>query len=291
MDDDVVVVSSSLVVAQQTLMRGVETIVADGQWEAFLRYLERFPQYSSRNALLLYQQARERGFVPTKVAGFRLWKSLGRHVRRGERGLAIVVPIRDRSVSEAQGGDPAESSDVLKGFKVSYVFDVSQTDGAPLCEPLTPELLVGPGLPEVSKFLSAQLEMRGYSLSMANLVGMNGLTDVVRRRVEIARGLDERQALKTLCHEFGHVLMHETGVSDRSIAEVEAETFSFLVLGLLGMNSGAYSFPYIARWADGDPSMVLSLLERPSTLANETVRSFGRSRRCGGDFDTLQITN
>lgn len=291
MDDGTVSISSSLELAQQTLVRGIETIVGEGQWEAFLRYLERFPQYSSRNALLLYQQARERGFVPTKVAGYRVWKSLGRHVRRGEKGLAIVVPIRDRDASNAQGDDHGVPSDALRGFRVSYVFDVSQTDGASLNEPLTPVLLAGSGLPEVSKFLTAQLEVHGFTVSMAPLVGMNGLTDIVRRRVEIARGLEDRQTLKTLCHEYGHVLMHETGVSDRSVAEVEAETFSFLVLGLLGIDSGAYSFPYIARWADGDPTRVLALLERPSNLAHEVVRAFSISGIGRSDLDSLQISD
>ncbi|MGC8480892.1 MAG: ArdC-like ssDNA-binding domain-containing protein [Acidimicrobiales bacterium] len=291
MDDDTVSISSSLVLAQQTLMRGIESIVDGGQWEAFLRHLERFPQYSSRNALLLYQQARERGFVPTKVAGYRLWKSLGRHVRRGEKGLAIVVPIRDRGGSNAGEADSSAPADVLKGFRVSYVFDVCQTDGAPLSEPLTPELLAGSGLPEVTSFLTSQLGERGFAVSTAPLVGMNGLTDIAGRRVEIARGLEERQTLKTLCHEYGHVLMHREGVLDRSVAEVEAETFAFLVLGLLGIDSGAYSFPYIARWADGDRTKVLALLDRPSTLANEVVRAFCGSGACGSGFDSSQISN
>jgi hypothetical protein len=61
---------------------------------AFKRYLAaqaRFHRYSARNVFLILLQMPE----ATHVAGYTSWQRLGRHVRRGERGItARLAPIR-----------------------------------------------------------------------------------------------------------------------------------------------------------------------------------------------------
>ena len=73
----------------------------------------------------------------THVAGFRTWLGLGRHVRKGEKGIAILAPIISKRKREAQDQD--DSSTVqgvgqLVGFRSAYVFDVAQTDGQDMPE-------------------------------------------------------------------------------------------------------------------------------------------------------------
>src|SRR3954469_9656519 len=66
--------------------------------EDFRRYLDvqaRFHRYSYGNVLLILAQ---RPDAP-RVAGYGAWKTLGRQVRRGERGIKILVPMRVRSRS------------------------------------------------------------------------------------------------------------------------------------------------------------------------------------------------
>jgi len=63
---------------------------------------------------------------------------LGRHVKKGERGLKIVVPMKYRKDSLADD----ENDRIF--FRVSHVFDVSQTDGEPLPEPI--EVTGDPGI-------------------------------------------------------------------------------------------------------------------------------------------------
>ncbi|MGJ0223698.1 hypothetical protein ACQUZK_09885, partial [Streptococcus pyogenes] len=79
--------------------------------------------------------------------GIRTWNSLGRRVKRGEHGIAILAPC----VYPAPPGSSSEESAVdagalpsvepsgstlperhLRGFRVVHVFDVTQTDGRPL---------------------------------------------------------------------------------------------------------------------------------------------------------------
>ena len=37
----------------------------------------------------------------------------------------------------------------------------------------------------------------------------------------------------------------------RGVVEVEAESVAYLVSAVHGLDSGAYTFPYVAHWADG----------------------------------------
>jgi hypothetical protein len=76
----------------------------------------------------------------TNVAGFRTWNSLGRFVRRGEKGIFILAPMvgsrRKNSPSEEQTEDAKENQPRLCGFRAVYVFDRLSRDLRPsLCAP------------------------------------------------------------------------------------------------------------------------------------------------------------
>ena len=96
-------------------------------WQRALTVAARFHAYSFANTQLIWSQSMARGFTPTRVAGYRAWQKLNRHVRRGERGLAILAPLT-RKVDTEEG----EEERRLFGFKAVHVFDISQTDGEPL---------------------------------------------------------------------------------------------------------------------------------------------------------------
>jgi len=63
----------------------------------------------------------------TLLGGFRQWKKAGRSVRKGERGLALWVPLA-RAASEP--GAELEAADDAKrpAFLLGTVFDVRQTE-------------------------------------------------------------------------------------------------------------------------------------------------------------------
>ncbi len=63
------------------------------------------------------------------MAGFHTWRTVGRYVRKGEKGIAILAPIVRR-----RRDDDDDESRAIVGFRTAYVFDVAQTDGAPLPE-------------------------------------------------------------------------------------------------------------------------------------------------------------
>ena len=114
--------------------------LAQGKSETLVAYLNvmaRFHKYSFRNCLLIAMQRP----AATHVAGYRKWEQLGRHVKKGEKGIAILAPMVYKQNAEEQAGnessEAASSTDpkkVLRGFRAVHVYDVEQTDGKPLPE-------------------------------------------------------------------------------------------------------------------------------------------------------------
>jgi hypothetical protein len=91
-------------VSQQAFNELVEAIEA-GKSHKLVEYLKtmgRFHNYSLGNAILIGFQKPN----ATHVAGFRTWQKLGRHVKRNEKGIAIMVPIvKHRKVKQVNDGE------------------------------------------------------------------------------------------------------------------------------------------------------------------------------------------
>lgn len=71
--------------------------------------------------------------------GFRQWKEVGRHVKKGSHAFYILVPCFGKKTDEETG----EEAQYLRFFKAAPVFRVEDTDG----EPLDYEQIELPNLP------------------------------------------------------------------------------------------------------------------------------------------------
>ena len=111
-----------------TLERGIAAILDGEEFARYLATLARFHMYSPKNVALIHVQNRD----ATRVAGYRAWQTLGRQVRKGERGIRIVVPYRARVASVEDDGQEQE---IVTGWGIGHVWDVAQTDGKPLALP------------------------------------------------------------------------------------------------------------------------------------------------------------
>jgi len=81
-----------LAALHEQISDGVAALVESQAWRAMLDTAAKFHSYSLGNLLLIALQAPQ----ATRVAGFRSWQSLGRQVRKGERGIAILAPCTYR---------------------------------------------------------------------------------------------------------------------------------------------------------------------------------------------------
>ena len=94
------------------------TLLDEGHSEqltALLKTMARFHKYSWHNVALIVSQRP----TATRVAGFQTWRTMGRFVRKGEKGIAILARIVGRREADAT----ADDSKRLLGFRAAYVFD------------------------------------------------------------------------------------------------------------------------------------------------------------------------
>ena len=160
----------------EQLTTAVAELARSDAWLRMLRVAARFPRYSPSNVLLIAVQRSE----ATNVAGLRVWNSLGRRVRKGEKGIAILAPCiykgqQDKEIPQAPAlrADDAKAEigqRMLRGFRVVHVFDVSQTDGEPLPD-VAPALLHGPAPQRLWESLVSLVERESYSLERGDCGG------------------------------------------------------------------------------------------------------------------------
>lgn len=255
------------------LRQEVQQLRSGQQWQRWLAVAARLPSYSLRNQLLIAQQFP----TATTVAGYTAWQQLGRQVDKGQKGIQILAPVVRRSRSnptvaaagpvDPAGGQPVEAqgtSPRVAGWKVTHVWDVSQTSGQPLATQPPAQLLLGTAAPGLWDALHAAASARGFTVERGDCGTANGETHHAARRVRVRADVEDAQAVKTLAHELAHVLLHDPMQVDltdgdappawfrhRGHAEVEAESVAFLLCTACGMDTEGYSFPYVTGWAAG----------------------------------------
>jgi hypothetical protein len=197
------------------------------------------------------------------VAGFKKWQSMGRFVRKGELGIPILAPIF-KKVDDDEG----EEVEKLIGFKVVYVFDITQTDGDPLSEP--PDWKSPEKNAELAKLL---MDFARSKYIIVEVEDLPGEIQGVSSGGKII--LDPEAGTKTLIHEIAHEMLHqvEDSPKDKTIRELEAESVAYVVakhFGLEGLSSPNYTALHGAT-----AEMILEHMERIRKSATEIINALG----------------
>lgn len=233
------------------LKDGVEGIQDSYQFRLFLTTMSKFRDYSIGNQILIMLQKPD----AARVAGFNTWKDLGRWVRKGEKGIAILAPVmppkqkpEEREQDETEAETEIEPRPVF--FKVVYVFDVSQTEGKPLPEFEVP-VLTGEASEELFADLLDHMKQRGVGVDFDPKPHMDpGIKGFYSQAGIWVRPEEPRaQQLKTLLHEIAHYYSERVFHIPRQDAETIAESAAFVVGAHFGFDTGVRSFPYVALWA------------------------------------------
>jgi len=238
-----------------------------GQSEVLSEYLNamaRFHQYSFGNIMLI---ARQRP-TATRVAGIRTWNSLGRFVKRGEKGILILAPMVGRrtqhreeiatEIATANAADERRPEPQLYGFRAVYVFDVDQTEGKEL-----------PGLTDVRgdvtgfrerliEYVESRNIKLNYSQKIAPAKGMS-----YGGKITLLTGMEPAEEFSTLVHETAHEMLHKAErrtLTTQEVRETEAEAVAFVVCQSIGLETGSAFSDYIRLW-NGDAKLLHESLE------------------------------
>ncbi len=235
----------------------------EGRSETLTHYLAtmgRFHRYSLGNIMLIASQKPD----ATRVAGFRTWHSLGRFVRKGEKGILISAPIVWRRI-DAPARHETEESTAAKGFRSVHVFDIGQTEGQEL--PGICAIAGDPGAykERLSDFVRACGISIEYSSAIAPAFGISS-----GGRITLLPGRPVAEEFVTLAHELAHELLHRSerrNTTTKCIRETEAEAVAFVVGQAIGLDIGSAAKDYIQLY-NGDAKLLIESLTFVQQTAN-----------------------
>lgn len=230
--------------------------IAAGKSEGLTRFLDavaKFHRYSFGNVMLMAMQRPD----ATHVAGFHTWLKVGRHVRKGEKGIMILAPmIGKRRPGSTETETEGENESRVYGFRAVHVFDVSQTDGDPL-----PELdkMAGDPAGNVQR-IKDSIASRGIALRYSDHLGGASGTSA-GGIISILNGLDAAQEFAVLAHELAHESLHHVKgeVLSKTVRETEAEAVAFIVCRAIGLEPGTACSDYIQMYAGDKETLAASL--------------------------------
>ena len=252
------------------LEEGLKELFESEKYKSYLSTMSKFHNYSFNNTLLIAMQKPD----ATLVAGYKAWqKNFDRHVNKGEKAIRILAPAPYKIKEERDKLDPVtgellfdengmpqkENVEItIPAFRAVSVFDVSQTDGKPIPELETAELLQS--VEGYEDFVKALMEVAPVPIGFEDIPGESkGYFHTEDKRIAVQENMSESQTLKTMVHEVAHSMLHnkeinkdiDAPVKDRNTKEVEAESVAYTVCQHFGIDTSDYSFGYIAGWSSG----------------------------------------
>lgn len=213
-----------------------------------------FHDYSLGNAILAAMQLTVKGLPLSPIASFNKWKQLGRCVKKGEKAIALVMPVTVKTKSndevESGAGSNDNTKEVRNSGRTMFVlkniwFSLDQTEGADYTNEVTisewnkVQALSGLGITE-QRFELLDGNTQGYSIPNKKQLSVSPVA---------------MMPWKTLFHEMAHCLMHskEAQMADgdlmrKDIKEAEAEAVAYLCCATLELPGLEESRDYIQGW-------------------------------------------
>ena len=250
----------------------LEEFIKSGKYKDVLIMMGNLGKYSLTNQIYILLQNPNASFVN----GMKGWNYLGRSIKKDEKAIKIFAPVKTvedvmlededgKYITDEDGAIKTRKMTVVKGYKPSFVFDVSQTKGKDIKAFKMDDKTTVEEKELIKAGLMSVVAKEGYSVSYASKEelgqGCYGLCNHKEKKILLLDGMSDLQEISTLVHECGHALAHNpykakfegvTALPNRDIKEVEAESIACVVCSHLGLNTKDFNFSYITGWADGD---------------------------------------
>ncbi|MCU5303905.1 ArdC-like ssDNA-binding domain-containing protein [Bacillus toyonensis] len=271
-----------------------------GDLKEYLTFMAKFYHYSPSNISLIQSQFEG----ASAVGSFSFWKEKGFAVKKGEKGIQILVPNRTvakfkdkegtwKTVTKASEQEKkqieSKSVEVKPGrlyFAVGHVFDVSQTNAKAEDLPrIFPNRWLEGSVTDYKslyKGMEAIAEKNGVKIiaPKAELGVSKGVSYTLTKEVALNPRNSELQNVKTLLHELAHAKLHTAETHMNYTApekEFQAEMTAYAVSSYFGIDTSEYSLGYLASWTQGkemkDKTKLLKEVHETSIEFIETIES------------------
>lgn len=271
-----------------------------GDLKEYLTFMAKFYHYSPSNISLIQSQFQG----ASAVGSFSFWKEKGFPVKKGEKGIKILVPNRTvakfkdkegtwKTVTKANEEEKkqieSKSVEVMPGrlyFAVGHVFDVSQTNAKAEDLPrIFPNRWLDGSVTDYKslyKGMEAIAEKNGVKIiePKQELGVAKGVSYTLTKEVALNPRNSELQNIKTLLHELAHAKLHTAETHMNYTApekEFQAEMTAYAVSSYFGIDTSEYSLGYLASWTQGkemkDKTKLLKEVHETSIEFIETIEN------------------
>ncbi|QIW22136.1 ImmA/IrrE family metallo-endopeptidase [Bacillus thuringiensis] len=293
-----------------------------GDLKEYLTFMAKFYHYSPSNISLIQSQFQG----ASAVGSFSFWKEKGFPVKKGEKGIKILVPNRTvakfkdkdgtwKSVTKASEQEKkqieSKSVEVKPGrlyFALGHVFDVSQTNAKAEDLPrIFPNRWLEGSVTDYKSLyrgMEAIAEKNGVKIiePKQELGVAKGVSYTLTREVALNPRNSELQNVKTLLHELAHAKLHTAETHMDYTApekEFQAEMTAYAVSSYFGIDTSEYSLGYLASWTQGkemkDKTKLLKEVHETSiefieTIENTLEKAKEKTNEKGVDHMSKQVS-
>lgn len=256
------------------MKEGVKNYFNSDTYKAFLNTMSKLNNYSLNNLFLIVAQNPK----ASAVASFKAWKSFDRHVKKGEKALKIWAPYqvtrKDEKGKPVLNKKGQEVKDTR--FRLVPVFDVSQTEGKELPQPVYE--LEGTHQDYANLYRAAKetAAAKGIAFEISKEpMEAHGYYSPTENKIVIRAGMSERETLSTIFHEMAHADLHNPKALEgqkltRTNKELQAESVAYVVANHYGLDTSSYSFGYLANWSK-EPDSLADLEAQLSIVQKEAA--------------------
>lgn len=204
------------------LQSGIKEYIESERYKELLDNMAKFHEYSVNNSIGIILQKPD----ATLVAPYTKWQKLNRQVKKGEKGIVILCPVKYKKMTEEtkfdETGKPVLDKNGFEiktqtfqefiAFKIGFVFDKTQTvqiEGKKefVLEPVN-ELKESVGQ-SFSELMHAIQDISPVPVSFEKIQsGAKGYYDDKNIKIVVNQGMSESQSFKTLIHETAHARIH-----------------------------------------------------------------------------------
>ena len=238
------------------------------KFKEYLNFMAKFHNYSWYNTFWIMTQKPE----AERVAGFRKWNELKRTIKKGEKGIKILYPVK-REIERINGNGDAELQEHIY-FNVGYVFDIKQTEGRELPTIESPRV-EGDNFYFLLDVLRQFCNDNNIQLEFKQLL-QNALYGYTRKEKEqivitIKEQDNKNTQAQTLIHEIAHALEH-TPFKDRQTTkqqeEIQADGVSYVVSKHFKMQHKGFN--YLALY-DADYKKIMDNFKVISKVSRKLI--------------------
>lgn len=281
--------------------KSLKEFIRSGKYKDLLLQMGNINKYSLTNQIYILLQ------MPNAITvkGIREWNHLKRTIKKGENGIKIISPIKKFILKEVTNDNDEKlykKEIVVDGYKKTYVFDISQTEGEELINFKMDESKIIENKELIIKGINEIISGEGYKLKYVSREkleeGCLGLCNHNTKMIYLLLHLSDLQEISTLIHETAHALAHNPysnkfkgiiKLPSRDIKEVEAESIACVVSSYLNLDTKNFNFSYISSWAEGDISKFRNNIDLISYYSGKIISSIDKYINNKEDYNNAKL--